>query len=369
MNQLSTIKINGLKSYINETSISLSQLNVFSGVNSVGKSTAIQSILLTKLLYDNYKKNGNILSETYLNSELYGLELGTYEKIITGSNKYFELGINGKNMEITAKSGDSLMIQTDMTEIVNNENTNIFKGNFYYLSAERFGPRNYQVIDSYGIDNCGIRGENSFHILNKFSEMIVDDQLLYPGTEKKAEKTLIKQTENWINTFFDSVEFSSKLDSALRLVKLEVKQSKHDMDYVSLNNVGFGLSYVLPIILTCLTSKDDSLIIIENPEAHLHPKGQSLLGQFLAQVSSSKRQVIVETHSEHVINGMRLHYLKQKISSDDLTINFFSINDSNTNVKKITLNEEMELLEWPDNFFDQQENDLRMMRLIRRKNE
>lgn len=369
MNQISSLEINGLKSYTELTQIPLTRLNVFSGINSVGKSTAIQSVLMLRMLYEDYLNEKNIEAEAFLNNEFFGLELGIYEKIITGNNSYFELGINKELVKINAKKDDSLKVQANLENLLSLANINIFGGSFYYLSAERYGPRNYQLIDSYGIDNCGIRGENSFHILNKYSEQFVNSELLCPETQYKAEMTLKKQTEKWLNTFFDGVEFSSTLDNALRLVKLEVKQTNHDMDYVSLNNVGFGLSYVLPIILTCLTSVEDSLIVIENPEAHLHPKGQSLLGQFLAQVSSSKRQVIVETHSEHVINGMRLYYLKQKISSEDLTINFFSINASKTNVKRITLNKEMELLEWPDDFFDQQENDLRMMRLIRRKNE
>ncbi|HHQ1174534.1 TPA: DUF3696 domain-containing protein, partial [Listeria innocua] len=364
----SSLEINGLKSYTEKTEIKLSQLNVFSGVNSVGKSTAIQSISLIKSLYDSYINKNKIISEAFLNNEMFGLELGTYEKIITGNNNYFEIGINNKLIQIEAKEGDALKVQANMKEVTEEIKVNLFHGHFYYLAAERFGPRNYQVIDSYGIDNCGIKGENAFHILNKYSENIIADDLLFQGTANKAEKSLKKQTEKWLNTFFDGVEFSSTLENALRLVKLEVKQSNQDMGYVSLSNVGFGLSYVLPILLTCLTSKEDSLIIIENPEAHLHPKGQSLLGQFLAQVSSSKRQVVVETHSEHIINGMRLFCLKNSISPNELTINFFSIKSSKTNVKKISLNERMELLEWPDDFFDQQENDLRHMREIRRKN-
>lgn len=368
MMKISTININGLKSYTSSTQIQISDMNVLSGINSVGKSTCIQSILLLRLLYENFIDTSLELSESFLNSEKYGLELGSYEKIITGSNNFFELGINNYIIKVGVKKNDSLKIQADMAPLLAIEGLNVFKNEFFYLSAERNGPRDFQKVDSLGIDNCGIRGENSFHVLNKFSDNPVDDLLIFPGTENKADKTLKKQTEKWINSFFDGIEFNSTLDSALRLVKLEVKQKEHDMGYVSLNNVGFGLSYVLPIILTCLNSKDNSLIIIENPEAHLHPKGQSLLGRFLAQTASSNRQVIIETHSEHVINGMRLYYLENQIPSDKLSINFFSINNGKTNVKKIPLNSRLELLEWPEDFFDQQEIDLKNMRVIRRNN-
>ena len=190
---------------------------------------------------------------------------------------------------------------------------------------------------------------------------------LHSETKNNAEKNLKKQAEKWLSNFFDGVEFTSTLDTALRLTKLEVRQINHDMDYVSLNNVGFGLSYVLPIILTGLIAPENSLIIIENPEAHLHPKGQSKIGYFLAKVASTNRQVVIETHSEHVINGMRLYNLENHIQEDSFSITFFSIENKRTEVKKIPINNKMEMLEWPRDFFDQQEIDLKNMRLIRRE--
>lgn len=369
MNKISSIEINGLKSYVSSTNIRLSNMNVLAGVNSVGKSTFIQSILLLRLLFENSKDVNTHISEAFLNSEKYGLELGTYEKIITGNNSFFELGLNEIKTRIEMKKGDSLKIQANLKNLLLETKINIFKSDFFYLSAERNGPRDFQKVDSLGINNCGIRGENSFHILNKFSDNIVDTELIFPGTETKADTTLKKQTEKWINSFFNGIEFNSTLDSALRLVKLEVKQKEHDMGYVSLNNVGFGLSYVLPIILTCLNSQDGSLIIIENPEAHLHPKGQSLLGKFLAQVALTNRQVIIETHSEHVINGIRLGFLENNEVPDKLSINFFSIINGETNVEQIPLSSRMDMLKWPEDFFDQQEIDLKNIRQVRKKNE
>ena len=338
MTQITSLKINGIKSYTQETEINLSQLNVYVGANSVGKSTAIQSLLLLRQLIDSYEKNQSAICEAYLNTEQYGLELGSYNSILTGDNEYFEIVCNGATTKIESVEGDTLKIKTDLTDLVAKEELNILNKNFYYLSAERIGPRTYQKIDSLGIETCGIHGENSFHILDKFSEKKILDELLHSETKNNAEKNLKKQVEKWLSNFFDGVEFTSTLDTALRLTKLEVRQINHDMDYVSLNNVGFGLSYVLPIILTGLIAPENSLIIIENPEAHLHPKGQSKIGYFLAKVASTNRQVVIETHSEHVINGMRLYNLENHIQEDSFSINFFSIENKRTEVKKIPIN-------------------------------
>jgi predicted ATPase len=179
MTQITSLKINGIKSYTQETEINLSQLNVYVGANSVGKSTAIQSLLLLRQLIDSYEKNQSAICEAYLNTEQYGLELGSYNSILTGDNEYFEIVCNGATTKIESVEGDTLKIKTDLTDLVAKEELNILNKNFYYLSAERIGPRTYQKIDSLGIETCGIHGENSLHILDKFSEKKILDELLH----------------------------------------------------------------------------------------------------------------------------------------------------------------------------------------------
>ena len=71
-------------------------------------------------------------------------------------------------------------------------------------------------------------------------------------------------------------------------------------------NMGFGVSYALPVITAGLLAPAGSLLVVENPEAHLHPAGQSRVGRFLAHLAASGVQVVAETHSDHVLNGVRL---------------------------------------------------------------
>lgn len=82
-------------------------------------------------------------------------------------------------------------------------------------------------------------------------------------------------------------------------------------------NVGFGLSYVLPIVLALLVTKPGGLVIIENPEAHLHPRG-SYLGRLIALAAEAGVQVVVETHSDHIINGIRLMPRLGKVQDKNL---------------------------------------------------
>lgn len=77
-------------------------------------------------------------------------------------------------------------------------------------------------------------------------------------------------------------------------------------EHVCSVNVGFGLTDILSVILTGLLAKKGAVFIVKNPEAHLHPAGQTYLGMFLAKLQKTAVQVVVESHSKHIFNGLRL---------------------------------------------------------------
>jgi predicted ATPase len=109
-------------------------------------------------------------------------------------------------------------------------------------------------------------------------------------------------------------------------------------------------------------------MIVENPEAHLHPSAQSKIGKFLAMVANSDVNVIVETHSDHFINGIQIATAMNEISTDLVTINFFSQDDNSTQPKidSISINDKGELSEWPKGFFDQTQIDFVQLFKIRK---
>lgn len=90
-------------------------------------------------------------------------------------------------------------------------------------------------------------------------------------------------------------------------------------------NVGFGYTYILPIIVSGLIAQKGQILIVENPEAHLHPKAQSEIAKFLALVASCGVQIYIESHSEHILNGLRISTLIDSIdiTKDDVQIFYF----------------------------------------------
>lgn len=127
-------------------------------------------------------------------------------------------------------------------------------------------------------------------------------------------------------------------------------------------NVGFGLTYVLPVVIAVLSSESGDLIIIENPEAHLHPAGQSAIAKLLSLSAQNGVQIIAETHSDHFLNGVRVATKRKLIESENISIFYFSRESENKEhsieVSQPFIDEKGKLDEWPDGFFDEWDKNL-----------
>jgi predicted ATPase len=121
-------------------------------------------------------------------------------------------------------------------------------------------------------------------------------------------------------------------------------------------NVGFGYSYALPIIVSGLIAQPGDILIVENPEAHLHPYAQSQLVKFLARVSAGGVQVFVETHSDHILNGVRLAVVDKILAPQNTNILFFATGET-VSITQIPIDEEGRIENWPERFFDQLDKD------------
>ncbi|WP_218020750.1 AAA family ATPase [Nocardia grenadensis] len=129
-------------------------------------------------------------------------------------------------------------------------------------------------------------------------------------------------------------------------------------------NTGFGVSYALPVIVAGLLTQPGDMLLLENPEAHPHPAGQSRLGQFLSRVAGSGVQVVIETHSDHVLNGARLAVAEaESLQAGDMVVHYFD----RDGVAPIQINDKGELDHWPSGFFDQIESDLGRLARARRR--
>ena len=343
----------------NKIHIELSTLNVLAGINSMGKSTIIQSILLLRQAYDNNSLNKYL----HLNGNLVNLGTG-YDVLNRNSNsEKIEISIKydhelfkwkyqyEQNSRILKLMDDSNILPDTLS------NVNIFSNGFQYISADRIGPRRYYEIDDSGnnFSNIGYKGEFFPDCLEKIKHVNVKNDNLIHSSCKNRD--IIYQFEAWMSELSPGINIDTKnFISEAGIVGIEYKVNGTECNPI---NVGFGLSYTAPIVLSLLKASAGDLIILENPEAHLHPRGQRILGELISRSCAGGVQIILETHSDHVLNGIRLSVKQKKLNKNDVRLNFF-YQDRNRDEGIIkycksspAILEDGSISSWPDVFFDE----------------
>jgi predicted ATPase len=237
---------------------------------------------------------------------------------------------------------------TDVSEL-----ENLFK-RIQFISADRIGAKNYYEMQNINKDFSwvGSKGENTPSILLKKKDNEVH-QALYLG---ENTNTLLQQTEEWLNFIFDGAKISIDTGGEIILITYNTKQGG---ERYKPSNVGFGYSYILPIVVAGLIAQNGEILIIENPEAHLHPRAQHKLTQFLAKVAATGVQIFVESHSEHILNALRIIAVNPEfeLNNTDLSVLYFQDNDKQPFVH-IPIKANGKIENWPDGFFDQTDKDL-----------
>lgn len=356
-NHLTYIRIQNFKCFDNQT-IPLNQMTVLAGGNSLGKSTVVQALLLLRSGLDSSESSllrlSNHSKQISLNGN-YLLSLGNTGQVFNkNENPDVRIFVENKHKEVFGFSfqGDALNEKQDieLSNVIGADPTHFsISRRFYYLNAERIGPRLSQNIQSYSYLHCGWQGENTIGVLNELdTNFDVVKERFFKNTENPSIRF---QTNAWMKFIIPDVKIDFEAFKTINTTRVSFNDRNP-------YNVGFGISYILPIIVSGLIAEEGSIFIVENPEAHLHPYGQSKMGQFLAVVAASGVQVIVETHSEHLINGMRVASIQGEIAHDAITINFFSKKvdeneDSHYDIRQITIDDSADLSSYPLGFFDQ----------------
>ena len=233
--------------------------------------------------------------------------------------------------------------------------------NLTYLSAERLGPREYYMFDDPQLTPVvGPKGEYAVSVLHSGSHIQVPDNLLVQDSD--VPPTRLRQVEARMKIFFPGCVLEIKQIPRASAVTLGIRISD-DTEFHRPAHTGFGLTQVLPIVVAALSAEREYLLLIENPEVHLHPAGQAAMGEFLAEVASSGVQVIAETHSDHVLNGIRRSVKNRILSSEDVALHFFrpqgedSVNEK-PQVESPVIDADGNIDSWPEGFFDQFDKDM-----------
>lgn len=335
------------------TKLDLKTLNLFSGINGMGKSTVIQSLLLLKQSFEqDYLPNRISLNGNYVN-------IGTGQDLLyeNAENDDIRISIFDKSKCYSANMiYDGLSDVLELNEY-NDEIKGLLQVPFEYLNAERNSPQSIYPKSSYYVDSkltLGIHGQYTVHYLAKHQ----DDKLLWDSCNS-PELTLKGAVQYWLNEISPNIKFDAHEIAKTDLTQLGYyfNTERGPSNTYRPTNVGFGISYILPVIVALVKAEPESIVIIENPEAHLHPKGQRKMGELLSKCAANNIQVFVETHSDHVMNGVRIAVKKEIISPTNVNFMFFNKEEIDGtlvhNIETPKINSKGKLDYWPDGFFDE----------------
>lgn len=326
------LHIQGFKCFDNEE-FNITPLTLLSGLNSSGKSTFIQAIRLVH----GYK---NLLTG-----------LGPLLELVSALHHSFRITMTSSEREYIFEYPESKNYNYPYVDPILAS----------YISAARLGPELHLPIcgNEESGDNVGEKGEYVLNFLEHHSELAGLPEIL---RRPEAKSTALRHNVSaWLSMISPGISFEWEAIPKADLMRAEYSGRRP-------HNVGFGVSYTLPIIANVLAyaamvAKGDqrsALLLLENPEAHLHPAGQTQLGEFLARAASCGVQVIIETHSDHLLNGIRLAIKNKILKSQNATFYYFhyDFKEERTFVKQPVIDEDGFFDEWPDGFFDETEKNL-----------
>jgi predicted ATPase len=353
-----------------DASFPLSNLNIFSGLNGMGKSSFIQILLLLRqsfekgmfpakglFLHGDYVSLGtgsDILSESSDQDEI--------EFILTWSDRNpdryrFRYSADSDVQPLLDVSADNDYFSVNFSE--HESPLSLFNTQFQYLSADRMSPQTMYGKSDYHVvmmNSLGNHGEYTPHYIAEHGLRKISIPSL--KHDKTEGLTLIENVNAWMAEISPGIRIEAKLQNETNSVVLKYCFAQQNDVTASFKpqNVGFGITFVLPLVVALLKAKPGDLLLLENPEAHLHPAGQSLVGKLCALASHHGVQLCIETHSDHFLNGVRVAVKEKKMEPQEVTIFFLQRSDCTSHYSTVispAIDQDGRMDCWPKGFFDE----------------
>ena len=343
--------------------VACAPLTLLCGLNGMGKSSVIQSLLVLRQSFE----SGALMRGSLMLD-------GSMADLGTGMDVLFE-GAEEDNITFELHGGDmpSCRLSFDYSKTADNLTSSgsselpeawcampPFGGGLFYVNAERTGPlKSYPQSESFAQrGDLGARGEYTLNYLHAHQGDSLDEN--DPRCSDHPNRQLLSVVERWLQEISPGVHLKFE---AVRSADVLIPGFSFDQvgDVATrpfrATNVGFGLSYILPV-LTALLTPPGTMCLIENPEAHLHPRGQTRMAELAVRAAMAGVQVIVETHSDHFLDGVRISVRDGLITPAQTAIHYFEREGNSVRVMSPEVDSNGRLSNWPRGFFDQHEENL-----------
>jgi predicted ATPase len=163
----------------------------------------------------------------------------------------------------------------------------------------------------------------------------------------------------WLRGMGLAESFALKaVDDARTLYQFRVKTTSAATE-VLLPDVGFGVSQIFPVLVNCAILPEGSILLLEQPEIHLHPFAQAALADVLIDASENRNiQIIVETHSEHLLRRIQRRIAREGLAAEDTALYFCHLENGTSAVEKLDVDSYGNIRNWPKDFFGDEMGEL-----------
>ena len=364
---LQTLSLSNFKCF-SHVKLPLAPLTLLCGVNGMGKSSALQALLVLR-----QSAAAGVLQQGHLilDSELADLGTGRDALYEFAEDEVIEFRLASDRAEEPlhlafdyAREADRLQARGAEGDLLGPwEALPPFSG-LHYVAAERIGPRKvHEQSDTAALHGVlGSRGEHTMNYLNAHREDRLADRdprraEALTGRHRDVVDYWLREVTPGATLDIERVQDADALIGGFTFARTGDVETRR----YRATNVGFGLSYVLPVVAGLLAPAG-TLCLIENPEAHLHPRGQTRMAQLAARAAAAGMQVIVETHSDHFLDGVRIAVLDRLLAPSDTRFHYFEQENGQAVVRTPEIDADGRLSSWPEGFFDQHE--LNLARLL-----
>ena len=411
------------KSWATTGALRFAPLTGFFGANSSGKTSIFQALLMLKQTIERprkYPSDWNV--PLYFGDASSLVNLGSFDDVIHQHSQDLTLDVSvswqsSEKIKIDEHLTDSLSFSTAIRnesghpvlqaycytangqrwQVERNTQANVrdwvLKTSDYMRSTAGSAfspiPTPTQPYRFYGVEASGNRYASLLPLVSSLQNLF--EKIFYLGPLREQPRShyswggnppegVGRRGEEMVAALFSSRLQSSDLDEhvpkwlqSLGLIDsyrlAPVPRTERDYEFlatvhkggpeVRLTDVGFGVSQVLPVLILCYYAPEGSILILEQPEAHLHPKVQSELADVLIDaVKNRDLQIIVESHSEHLIHRLMRRTAEAKLCLDDTALYFCQINEGVSEIEPLQVDEYGNITNWPREFFGDVTGDL-----------
>lgn len=345
---LKKITIQNFKCFLN-AEIRLSSLNLFVGANSSGKSSANQALRLCldnaakpqgkeSLMTSTDKKTGRFseLSSFLTTDKTFSITLATDAGELKTN---YTFGDDARSTTKVQLQSVPISLAAELTEMV-----------VFYLPANRDSAKDTFPMNMEAESSIGTNGEYVIDYYVHHAGDVLDESVI----SDTSLKTLEGQVNYWLRQL---TGYTLKVlpQGESFVVSYKNASGREIRPY----HVGTGVSYISAMLIICLSMAKNDLVIIENPEIHLHPKAQAVMVDFFSFIARSGRQMLVETHSDHLFNGIRRLIAQKQLSKEECSIYFFKQQPNSESVPVfIELTDKGRMTRYEKGLFDQFDDDL-----------